>query len=150
MQAILKWQDGMKFTGSADSGFPVTLDTLESFGGNNSAPTPMELILLGLAGCTAMDVISILKKKRREVTRFEVRAEAGRAGEHPKVFTSAVIHYQFDGKNIDEESVLRAIELSVTKYCPAHAMLSKAFPISCHYEIYEEGKLLKRGEWKPT
>jgi putative redox protein len=136
----------MSFTGIADSGFPISLDTDESVGGNNSAGRPMELIALGLAGCTAMDVISILQKKRQEVTSFEVKVDAARANEHPKVFTSAVIRYVITGKNIDEAALVRAIELSAVKYCPAQAMLANAFPMELRYEIYEDGpqsKLVK-------
>jgi putative redox protein len=129
----------MSFTGIADSGFPISLDADKSVGGNNSAARPMELIALGLAGCTAMDVISILHKKRQGVTSFEVKVDAARANEHPKVFTSAVIRYVVTGKNIDETALMRAIELSVVKYCPVQAMLANAFPMELRYEIYEDG-----------
>ena len=129
----------MSFTGVADSGFPISLDTDESVGGNNSAARPLELVALGLAGCTAMDVISILQKKRQEVTSFEVKVDAARANEHPRVFTSAVIRYVITGKNIDEAALARAIELSALKYCPAQAMLAKVFPMELRYEIYEDG-----------
>jgi putative redox protein len=146
MLASVKWNSRMSFTGSADSGFPISLDTDESVGGDNSAARPLELIALGLAGCTAMDVISILQKKRQEVTSFEVKVNAARASEHPKVFTRAVIHYVITGRNIDEAALTRAIELSAVKYCPAQAMLANAFPMELRYEIYEDGpqpKLLK-------
>jgi putative redox protein len=146
MLASVKWNNRMSFTGIADSGFPISLDTDESVGGNNSAARPLELIALGLAGCTAMDVISILQKKRQEVTSFEVKVDAARANEHPKVFTSAVIRYVITGKNIDEAALVRAIELSAVKYCPAQAMLANAFPMELRYEIYEDGpqpKLVK-------
>ena len=139
MLASAKWNSRMSFTGIADSGFPISLDTDESVGGNNSAARPMELIALGLAGCTAMDVISILHKKRQGVTSFEVKVDAARANEHPKVFTSAVIRYVVTGKNIDETALMRAIELSVVKYCPVQAMLANAFPMELQYEIYEDG-----------
>ena len=136
----------MSFTGIADSGFPISLDTDESVGGDNRAARPLELLALGLAGCTAMDVISILQKKRQEVTSFEVKVDAARANEHPKVFTSAVIRYVITGRNIDETALTRAIELSAVKYCPAQAMLANAFPMELRYEIYEDGsqpKLVK-------
>ena len=146
MLASVKWNSRMSFTGIADSGFPIFLDTDESVGGDNRAARPLELIALGLAGCTAMDVISILQKKRQEVTSFEVKVDAARANEHPKVFTSAVIRYVITGKNIDEAALTRAIELSAVKYCPAQAMLANAFPMELRYEIYEDGpqpKLVK-------
>jgi putative redox protein len=146
MLASVKWNSRMSFTGVADSGFPISLDTDESVGGDNRAAQPLEMIALGLAGCTAMDVISILHKKRQQVTSFEVKVDAARANEHPKVFTSAVIRYVLTGRNIDEAALTRAIELSAVKYCPAQAMLANAFPMELRYEIYEEGpqpKLVK-------
>lgn len=150
MQSKVIWKGKMFFEGSADSGHTISIDSDASVGGEDKAVRPMELIALGLAGCTGMDVISILQKKKQAVTKFEVRVDAPRAREHPKVFTSAVINYVIDGKDIDESAVLRAIELSVTKYCPAQAMLAQAFPMNCRYEIYEQGKLVKQGEWKPA
>jgi putative redox protein len=146
MLASVKWNSRMSFTGIADSGFPVSLDTDESVGGDNRAARPLEMIALGLAGCTAMDVISILQKKHQKVISFEVNVDAARAHEHPKVFTSAVIRYVITGRNIDEAALIRAIELSALKYCPAQAMLSNAFPMELQYEIYEDGpqpKLVK-------
>jgi putative redox protein len=97
----------------------------------------MELILVGLVGCTAMDVISILQKKRQKVTGFTVRATAERADEHPKVFTSAVIEYTVTGHDISPKAVERALELSEQRYCPAQAMLGQVFPIELKYEIVE-------------
>jgi putative redox protein len=98
----------------------------------------MELIATGLAGCTAMDVISILSKKRQDVTAFEVKVHAEQAAEHPKVMTSAVIDYLISGHDVGEEAVLRAIELSAVRYCPAQAMLGKLMPIALHYQIFED------------
>jgi putative redox protein len=138
MKAIVNWQQNMTFIGTANSGFPVKMDADESAGGNNEGVRPMELLMLGLAGCTAMDVISILRKKRQAVTQFDVRVDAQRAVEHPKVFTKAVITYVIIGNHIEETAVLRAIELSATKYCPAHFMLGQVFPIELHYEVYED------------
>ena len=113
----------------------------------------MELLATGLAGCTAMDVISILQKKRQEVTDFEVQVHAERASEHPKVFTSAVIEYFISGHNLDEAAVVRAIELSATRYCPAQAMFQNVFPMELKYHIYEdkgdgERELVKSGLYK--
>jgi putative redox protein len=150
MKANVVWKANMSFDGASESGHVVQLDTSISAGGLDAAARPMELIALGLAGCTGMDVISILQKKQQVVTGFEVKVDAAKAQEHPKVFTNAVLSYIVDGVNIDEAAVVRAIELSVTKYCPAQAMLSKAFPIHCRYEIYEKGTLKIMGEWKPV
>lgn len=152
MKAIVNWQQNMTFIGTADSGFPVKMDVDESGGGDNNGVRPMELLALGLAGCTAMDVISILRKKRQDVTQFDVRVDAARVREHPKVFTSAVITYIVSGNNVEESAVLRAIELSATKYCPAHFMFGQIFPIDLQYEIYEEGegarRLVYQGNWQ--
>jgi putative redox protein len=138
MDANVKWNGKMSFTGTADSGFELPLDSQQAFGGDDAGFRPMELILAGLAGCTAMDVISIMAKKRQDVTEFEVRVHAERATEHPKVFTSAVIEYRIAGHNVSEAAVARSIELSTTTYCSAQAMLSKVMPIALQYVIFED------------
>jgi putative redox protein len=153
MKATVKWQGNLKFTGIPESGNSVPMDADSQVGGVGEGIRPMEMIALGLAGCTAMDVISILQKKHQEVIRFEVAIDAPRSEDHPKVFISAVITYSITGRNIDEAAVLRAMELSATKYCPAQAMLGQVFPIAMHYEIYEdegEGtqKLTHEGIWQ--
>lgn len=137
MDAIVTLQQRMSFTATADSGFRLNMGTSRDVGGDDDGFRPMELVLLGLAGCTAMDVISILRKKRQHVTGFEVQAHAERAEEHPKVFTDVTIKYIVEGINIDPAAVMRAIELSETKYCPAQAMLVQAVPIKHEYEIVE-------------
>lgn len=150
MDAKVTLLDRMTFTGVSDSGHSIRLDTTQAAGGDESAVRPIELIALGLAGCTAMDVISILRKKQQDVTAFEVHVHADRAAEHPKVITQAVITYELHGRDLEEAAVLRAIELSAVKYCPAHAMLSKAFPMEMRYQIFEEGgELVKAGIWAP-
>ena len=138
MKAAVNWNGGMAFTGVAPSGFAIQMDAGASVGGSNRGVRPMEMVAMGLAGCTAMDVISILQKMRQNVSKFDVSIDAARSPEHPKVFTNAVITYVVTGKDVDETAVLRAIELSVTKYCPVQAMLEHAFPIDLHYEIYED------------
>jgi putative redox protein len=102
MNAKVVWSDGLTFTGTADTGFAVPLGADPEVGGANDGFRPMELMALSLAGCTAMDVISILRKKRQEVTAFEVKVQARRAEEHPKVFTTAVIEYELTGLGIEE------------------------------------------------
>lgn len=126
MDAKVVWKSRMSFAGSAESGFTIPLGTDPSVGGDNDGLRPMELIAIGLAGCTAMDVISILQKKRQDVVSFETRVHAERASDHPKVFTHVMIEYVFTGRGIDPAAVDRAIELSATKYCPAQAMIEKA------------------------
>lgn len=149
MDAIMNWKGRMTFEGSGPSGFPMRLDADSAAGGDDSGARPMELIALGLAGCTAMDVVSILAKKRQEVTDFQTVFHGDRAQEHPKVFTGATIEYRLHGRNLDEAAVLRAIGLSAEKYCPAQAMLTKAFPIRLVYKIFDADSkaLIKEGEY---
>jgi putative redox protein len=152
VEVKVNWNQHLSFTGSAESGFDVTLDAKEESGGEGKGFIPMELIATGLAGCTAMDVISILQKKRQDVTAFEVQVHAERAEEHPRVFTSAVIEYFVSGHGVDEKAVVRAIELSSTRYCPAQAMFDEVFPIDLKYHIYEMDeiggkKLVTSGEY---
>ncbi len=123
MDAKVTWKGQMKFEGLTDSGYQIPLDTGPESGGEGSAPRPMELVAVSLAGCTGMDVISILRKKRQEVTDFEVRVKGERASQHPTVFTHVVLEYVVTGKNIDPAAVERAIQLSAEKYCPVQAML---------------------------
>jgi putative redox protein len=153
MKANVQWKEKMVFVGTSASGVPVQMDADSSFGGTNNGVRPMEMIALGLAGCAAMDVLSILQKKRQQVTKFEVQVDAPRSPEYPKVFTSALITYILTGKNIEESAVLRSIELSVTKYCPAQFMLAQVFPMDLRYEIYEEEddgdpRLVSQGIWQ--
>jgi putative redox protein len=134
MEANVRWEKDLIFTGLADSGYPVKLDS------ESSAETgvgPVELVAIALAGCTAMDVISILTKKQKVVTSFEVKVHAKRVTDYPRVISEATLEYVIVGRGIDEASFVRAIDLSVNKYCPVHAMLEKAFPINMNYSIYE-------------
>ena len=155
MTAKVTWSQGLSFSGTADTGFPVPLGASTSVGGNEDGFRPMELIATGLAGCTAMDVISILQKKRQNITNFEVQVHTEQAAEYPKVFTSAWIEYTITGRNVDEEAVRRSIELSATRYCPAQAMFAKIMPLRLTYHIYEAGesgepRLVKSSDYTPT
>jgi putative redox protein len=138
MQASVVWSKGMSFTGTADSGHTVAIGTDPGVGGDDDGLRPMELMAISLAGCTAMDVISILRKKRVDVTGFEVKVDGDRAADHPKVFTAFNIHYVVRGHDVEPAAVERAMELSRTKYCPAQAMLGKIAPITLSYEIISE------------
>jgi putative redox protein len=137
MDAKVTWRGRMNFSGTADTGYILPLDTDPDVGGGNEGFKPMELLLIGLVGCTGMDVISILLKKRQQVTAFQVTAHAERAKEHPKVFTKVLLEYQVTGVDIDARAVERAIELSETKYCPAQAMLMHSVTINHTYDILE-------------
>lgn len=153
MDAKVIWSKGMSFSGTASTGFNVPLGADPSVGGENDGFRPLELMAVSLAGCTAMDVISILRKKQQQVAEFEVRVHADQRSDHPHVFTGAVITYLVSGSNLDEAALLRAIELSATRYCPAQAMLSSVFPIKMEYEILEgqgeSRKVTAKGEWSP-
>jgi putative redox protein len=139
MEPKVTWKNRLSFTGSGPSGYSLPLGTDPSMGGDDDGFRPMELIAIGLAGCTAMDTISILQKKRQDVTAFEVQVHAERAQEHPKVFTHISLEYLIEGHNIDPVAVERSIELSATKYCPVQAMLEKACKIEHTYSIKEIG-----------
>jgi putative redox protein len=135
MQVALDWKQGLSFKGNAPgSGFSLDIDGEPEVGGGGGL-TPMELLALGLAGCTAMDVISILQKKRQEVSAFAVHVKTQRKEEHPKVWTHALIEYIVTGKNIDPAAVERAIQLSSEKYCPAQNMLKQTVQIETRYEV---------------
>jgi putative redox protein len=149
MEAKVSWEKDLIFTGIADSGYPVKMDSESS---PETGVGPVELVAIALAGCTAMDVISILTKKQEQITSFDVKVKADRAADYPKVISHAALEYAVVGRNINEESLLRAIELSIKKYCPVYAMMEKAFPIDLHYSIYEgerkgKQKLVKQGTY---
>lgn len=137
MDAKVVWKHGLSFTGLADTGFELPLGADPSVGGENDGFRPMELFAIGLAACTGMDVISILRKKQQDVTAFEVRTHVNRTDQHPKVFSAVEVEYVVSGRNIDPAAVERSVELSITKYCPAQAMLSKAVPITHKITIIE-------------
>lgn len=137
MDARATWKGRMTFEGSADSGFAVRMGTKVESGGDGDGISPLEMVLTGLAGCTAMDVIAILQKKRQDVTGFEVRAHADRADDYPRVFTRIVIDYLVTGNGIDPAAVERAVELSSTKYCSVQAMIAKSAQIEHKITILE-------------
>ena len=131
MDEKVTWVKELEFTGSAASGGSLTLG-----GDGNLKPT--EMVMLGLAGCTAMDVISILKKKQQAVSAFEVSVESTRRADHPKSFTAATVHYKVTGKDVDPAAVARAIELSSKMYCTVSTTLEKAMPIGFAYSVHDE------------
>lgn len=137
MEVALNWKQGLSFNGSAPSGYSLDLSAYEDVGGSGDGFAPIELVALGLGGCTGMDVISILQKKRQDVKSFEVRVETHKAPEHPRVWNQVQINYIITGKNIDPAAVERAIQLSSDKYCPVQNMLKHAVKIDTKYEIRE-------------
>ncbi len=138
LSATVALKDGLQFEASSGSGHRVVLDAAPDAGGHDAGPRPMEMLLLGLGGCTGMDVISILRKMRQDVTGYEVRLSGDRATEHPKVFTHIVVEHVVRGRGLSEESVRRAVELSATRYCSAAAMLGKVARIEERYRLVDE------------
>ena len=132
MNVNVKWIQNFQFVGVSHTGHAVVMDTPES---TDTAPTPMELVLMALCGCTGMDVISMLKKMKLDVRHLTVEADADKAAENPKVFTKIRLHYRVEGKAIDAASVERAVKLSEESYCSVGAMLSKSCPITSEIEI---------------
>lgn len=126
MKSVVKWVDGAMFLGESGSGHSVIMDGPEDHGGRNMGIRPMEMLLLGLGGCSSFDVMSILKKTRQKVSDCRVEIEAERADAVPAVFTKIHLHFVVQGQNLKEAQVKRAVELSAEKYCSASIMLEAA------------------------
>lgn len=139
MQARVKWVEDVCFMGETGSGHAIVMDGSPDIGGRNLGPRPMEMLLLGAGGCTSVDVVMILRKSRQAVTGCEVRVEAERAADHPKVFTRIHMHFTVRGRDLKPETVERAIRLSAEKYCSATIMLAKTAAVTHDFEIVEEG-----------
>lgn len=138
MKAKISLREGVSFLGQTDSGHTVLMDGAPDAGGKNLGPRPMEMILLGLGGCAAFDVVLILRKARQALTDCLVEIDAQRASEDPKVFTQIHLHFIVTGKDIDPQRVERAISLSAEKYCSASMMLKATVTITHDYEIIAE------------
>jgi putative redox protein len=137
MECKVSWmgQDGMAFAAETGSGHLVTMDGAPEGGGRNLAPRPMEMVLLGTGGCTAYDVVMILKKSRQEIAGCSVTLKAERASEDPKVFTKIHFHFTVTGKNLNPATVERAINLSHDKYCSASIMIAKTAELTHSFDI---------------
>ena len=136
MQARVKWVEEVLFMGQSGSGHTVMMDGPEEVGGRNLAARPMEMLLMGLGGCSTFDVVSILKKSRQSVTGCEVEIRSERADTEPKVFTKINLHFIVTGENLKESAVQRAVSLSAEKYCSASIMLERAgVAVSHSYSI---------------
>ncbi len=135
MKARVKWVDGAMMVGESGSGHAVVMDGPPDFGGRNLGIRPMEMLLLGLGGCTQFDVLLILRKGRHEVTGCEVELEAERAESEPKVFTRIHIHYRVTGPKLTGKAVERAVRLSAEKFCSASIMLGATAEVTHDYEI---------------
>jgi putative redox protein len=135
MDAKVTWVEDKRFVGQSSSGHGIVVDA----SGEKLAPSPMELLLIGMAGCTAFDVVSILEKKRQALTGLEVRASAVRADEPPRVYTSIDVEYVVRGRGLKPKAIEDAIHLSKEKYCSASIMLGKTARITTSYHIVDEG-----------
>lgn len=140
MKARVKWVEEAVFLGESESGHTLVMDGPPGSGGRNLGARPMETLLIGMGGCTAFDVVSILKKGRQRVADCVVEIEADRAEAIPRVFTQIHLKYVVTGQDLSESQVRRAIELSTEKYCSATTMLRATATISHEYRIIDEGK----------
>jgi putative redox protein len=137
MKARIKWLEDMTLIGESESGHAVVMDGPAELGGHNLGLRPMEMVLLGMGGCTAIDVLNILKKARQAVVDCVVELDAERAATDPKVFTRIQVHYIVSGRNLNERQVERAVQLSAEKYCSASIMLGKTAAITHTFERRE-------------
>jgi putative redox protein len=137
---VVEWTGGMAFVGETGEGHRVLLDAAQSVGGAGAAPRPTELVLIGLGGCTGMDVVSILRKMQQPLASLAMSIQAERAGEHPKVFTAVYLVYRLTGEGLEPVKVRRAVALSLEKYCTVANLLNKTAVLS--YRIELNGELL--------
>ncbi len=137
MEARVKWIENAAFIAETGSGHAIVVDGPADIGGRNLGPRPMELMLLSVGSCSAVDIVHILKKARQPVANVEVKVSGTRAETDPKVFTSIHLQFIVSGKGLSENQVKRAVELSAEKYCSASIMLQKACPVTHGYELVE-------------
>ena len=137
MNISVNWVDGLLMVGKSDSGHTITMDGPPESGGENLGVRPMEMLLLGVAGCTMIDVVTTLKKMRQDLSHLETKINAERATDHPKVFTDIHIQFILKGQNLDEKKVDKAITLSAEKYCSASIMLGETATITHDFEVID-------------
>lgn len=135
MKASVKWLGNAAFEAETDSGHTLVMDGPPDAGGENRGPRPMEMLLLGTAGCSAFDVVHILQRGRHAVADCQVSVEAERAENPPKVFTRIHLHFKVSGEGLPEKAVARAVQLSAEKYCSASIMLGKAAEVTHSHEL---------------
>ena len=141
MKAEIVWENAVKFRATSGSGHEMTLDGAPEAGGTDAGPRPMELVLMGTAGCAAYDVVTILEKSRQPVSACVASVEATRADEPPRVFTHVRLHFVVSGAGLTEAKVARAVALSAEKYCSASIMLKRAgVEVEHSYEIVDDGE----------
>lgn len=135
MKVSAQWVDGICFLGNTESGHSVVMDGAPAAGGSNRGARPMELLLLGIAGCSSIDVVNIIKKQRQNIVDCFATVSAERADTEPKVFTKIHVHFDVIGQDLKEESVAKAVALSAEKYCSASIMLSKACDVTHSFSV---------------
>lgn len=138
MKATVKWLDHMSFVGESGSGHSVVMDGAPDVGGRNMGVRPMEMVLLGLGGCTSFDLVLILQRQRQAVADVQVEIEAERATKVPKIFTKIHVHYVVEGRGLDPKKVERAVKMTAEKYCSVSIMLSASVEMSHDFEIIEQ------------
>ncbi len=149
MKATVKWIDNVAFVAESESGHAFVMDGAQEGGGRNLGPRPMEVVLLGTGGCSAYDVVTILKKARQRIRDCAVQINAERAPEDPKVFTRIHLHFVITGTDINPKHVKRAVELSAEKYCSASIMLGKTAQITHDFEILADPDMPDQGSGAP-
>jgi len=137
-KAKITYTDGMQFVGEAGSGHAIVMDTDAEFGGANTGLRPTELLLIGVGGCSGMDIVSVLKKKKQKLTGLEVNVDGKKAETYPQKFTDINIEFTVKGRNLSEEAVKKAVDLSMEKYCSVKATLEGSAKITFSYKIVEE------------
>ncbi len=137
MRVDLEWKEGMTFTGESPGGYSLIASNERDESGNRPGFGPLELMALSIGACAGMDVISILQKKRQDVTALKLQVHATQAETHPRVWTALRVEYVLTGRNIDPQAVERAIELSKDKYCPAQNMIKQSVEIEYSFQIIE-------------
>ena len=140
MQARVKWHENAAFVGETGSGHAIVIDGPSDIGGRNLGPRPMELMLLSVGSCSAVDIVHILKKARQPVAGCEVQVSGERAETDPKVFTKIHLHFVVSGAGLSDNHVKRAVQLSAEKYCSASIMLQKAAEVSHDYEVIDTAR----------
>lgn len=138
MESVARWAGGLRFDGTFSTGHSIVLDGSSDHGGSDEGPRPVETLLMGLAGCTGMDVIAILRKKRQSVSSFRVIVSGERREEHPRVFQKIHVTYEIVGKGVDVEAARQAVHLSEDKYCSVSAMMRKAVDITTEIRVVED------------
>jgi putative redox protein len=135
LTANVRWAGKMTFIGRAGTNHLVPMDTTAEFDGDSAATKPLELLLIALGGCTGMDIVPLLKKMRQDVTAIDFNITSERTEEHPRVYTRIDIEYVVTGRQLEEDKVKRAIELSQEKYCSVSAILKKACPVNYTWRV---------------